>query len=186
MFRLEGEKSYLVPFEDKHINDDNYMNWLRDYEVVKSINRLDYICPIDFDSVKEYCTNVIKSQNDIFLAIYFKEEDRFIGTIRINNINWYTRVADIGILIGDKNYWGKGIAKDSIFAVSKYLLETLGIRKLTAGLMDINPAMQKVFEKLGFKVEGIMRKTDRFEGKYIDHIYMGCFQEEFNINFNKK
>jgi RimJ/RimL family protein N-acetyltransferase len=186
MFKLQGEISYLIPFDEKHLNDVNYLIWLRDYEVIKFINRLDYICPVDFDSVKEYCNTVIKSKNDIFLAIYYKKKDKFIGTIRVNNINWHTRIADIGILIGDKDYWGKGVAKDSIYSISKYLFEILGIRKLTAGLMDINPAMQKVFEKLGFQEEGVMRKADRFEGEYIDHIYMGCFKEEFNINYLNK
>lgn len=185
MFRLDGQKSYLIPFEEEHIEDKNYKNWLRDYDVVKSINRLDYICPASAESIRNYCKAVIESDKDIFLAIYVKADNKFIGTIRVNNINWYTRVADIGILIGDKSYWGKGIATDSIHTVSKYLLNTLGIRKLTAGLMDINKSMQRVFEKLGFQVEGVFRKQDRFEGNYIDHIYMGCFKEEFNFDIKK-
>ena len=53
------------------------------------------------------------------------------------------------------------------------------IRKLTSGLMSINIAMYKVFLKLGFKEEGKFRKVDLFEGKYTDHIYMGCFRNEF-------
>lgn len=185
MFTLEGKISYLVPFEEKHLNDKNYLKWLRDYEVIKSINRLDYVCPVSFEAVKEYCERVIKSKNDIFLAICLKENNKFIGTIKVNNINWYTRIADIGILIGEKKYWGKGVATDSVYAVSKYLFEILGMRKLTAGLMQINLAMQRVFEKLGFQVEGKLRKTDWFEGKYIDHIYMGCFRDEFNFDYVK-
>ncbi len=179
MFRLKGKKSYLLPFEEKHIEDPDYLNWLRDYDVIKTINRLDYVTPVNINDVREYCNNVMKSKNDIFLAIYSSDENKFIGTIRVNNINWYTRIADIGILIGCKDYWGKGIATDSIGAVAKYLFDILGMRKLTAGLMDVNKSMQRVFEKLGFKVEGVMRKTDRFEGEYIDHIYMGCFKDEF-------
>lgn len=185
MFKLEGKISYLVPFEERHLNDENYLKWLRDYEVIKSINRLDYIYPVSFDAVKEYYEKVTKSKNDIFLAIYFKENNKFIGTIRVNNINWYTRVADIGILIGDRKYWGRGVATDSIYAVSKYLFQILGMRKLSAGLMDIKSAMQRVFKKLGFQVEGRFRKTDWFEGKYVDHIYMGCFREEFNFDYMK-
>ena len=185
MFKLEGKISYLVPFEEKHLNDKQYFNWLRDYEVIKTINRLDYICPINFEAVKEYCEKVIRSNNDIFLAIYYKDNNKFIGTIRVNNLNWYTRIADIGILMGDKKYWGKGIAKEAIFSVLNYLFEILGMRKLTAGLMDINPAMEKVFEKLGFKLEGRMRKSDRYEGKYIDHLLMSCFKDEFNWEYLK-
>lgn len=186
MFKLEGKISYTVPFDTQHLNNEKYFNWLQDYEVIKSINRLDYVVPVRFASVKEYCEKVMNSNADIFFAIYYKKDNEFIGTLRVNSINWYTRSADIGILIGNKKYWGRGVATDSIFVVSKYLFDILGLRKLTAGLMDINPAMQKVFEKIGFQVEGRLRQKDYFEGNYVDHILMGCFKDEFNINFYQR
>lgn len=186
MFKLEGNVSYLIPFGEKHLNNKCYFKWLRDYDVVKTINRLDYICPISFDEVKEYCEKVIRSKNDIFFAINFRENHKFIGTLRVNRIDWYTRTADIGILIGEKDYWRKGVATDSIFTVSIYLFKILGMRKLVANYMEINPGMGRVFNKLGFKVEGRFRKTDSFEGEYKDHIYMGCFEDEFNWEYKKK
>lgn len=184
MLRLEGKISYLVPFVEAHMNSEDYFNWLQDYEVMKTINRLDYLRPVSFAEVKGYCETVMQSQNDIFLAMYERKDDLFIGTIRIK-IDWYTRTADVGILIGNRNYWGKGIATDSIFAVSTYLLNKLGMRKLTAGFMEINGAMRRVFEQLGFRVEGVFRKTERFEGQYVDHIYMGCFKDEFQFDLFK-
>ncbi len=71
MFRLEGGISYLVPFDERHLNSEEYFAWLRDYEVMKTINRLDYLRPVSFAEVKEYCEAVMRSRNDIFLAIYF-------------------------------------------------------------------------------------------------------------------
>ncbi|KJJ84937.1 N-acetyltransferase GCN5 [Candidatus Omnitrophus magneticus] len=179
MFKLEGKKSFLVSFDEKHLNDPNYFGWLRDYEVIKTINRIDYIKPVSFDAVKEYCQNVMNSQTDIFLAVYDKNSDTFIGTARVSKIDLHARTADIGILIGDKKFWGKGIATDAIRAVCLYLFNIFGMRKLTSGVMAINPGMIKVFEKLGFQKEGVFRKQDRFEGAYYDHIYFGCFKEEF-------
>jgi RimJ/RimL family protein N-acetyltransferase len=179
VFKLEGKVSYLVPFDEQHMNSEEYLNWLRDYDVVKTINRLDYLRPVSFAEVRNYCETLIESENDIFLAIYEKKDDLFIGTIRAGHIDWHTRVADIGILIGNKSYWGKGIATDSIHTLGNYLFDKLGLRKLTAGLMGVNPAMLKVFEKLGFQQEGVFRKQDLFEGEYVDHIYLGCFRNEF-------
>ncbi len=179
MFRLEGKKCYLVPFEESHLRSEDYFRWLRDYEVVKTINRLEYVRPVSFAEVKEYCEKVMRSPSDVFLAIHSREEDRFIGTIRSSRIDRVNRTADVGILIGDREYWGRGIATDAIAALSTYLFERLGMRKLTAGLMRVNPAMLRVFEKLGFRQEGVFRKQDFFEGDYVDHIYLGCFREEF-------
>ena len=179
MFRLEGHRSFLVPFEERHLRDEEYFGWVRDYEVIKTINRLEYVRPVSFAEVKEYCEGVMRSKSDVFLALYSKGEERFIGTIRASRIDWVNRTADVGILIGDRAYWGRGIATDALGTLCRYLFERLGLRKLTAGLMRINPAMLKVFEKLGFQEEGVFRRQDWFEGDYVDHVYLGCFREEF-------
>lgn len=187
MVKLEGRISYLVPFGERHLYDENYLKWLRDYDVIKTINRLDYvITPVKFEEVKQYYEAVTNSKVDIFWALYYKQEDSFIGTVRISKIDRHAGTADVGILIGDKTKWGKGIATDALYTVCKYLFEELETRKLTAGTMAINPAMIRVFEKLGFKQEGVFRKQDRFEDSYCDHIYLGCFRDEFKFNAVKE
>jgi RimJ/RimL family protein N-acetyltransferase len=180
MFRLEGRKCYLVPFEDSHLRSEDYFRWLRDYEVVKTINRLEYVRPVSFAEVEEYCRRVMQSPSDVFLALHEREEERFIGTVRASRIDRVSRTADVGILIGERAFWGRGIATDAIATLGRYLFERLGLRKLTAGLMRVNPGMQRVFEKLGFREEGVFRKQDFFEGDYVDHIYLGCFRDEFS------
>lgn len=179
--KLEGNISYLVPFDDSHLNSKEYMSWLRDYDVMKTINRLDYLRPVSFYEVREYCEGVMRSKNDIFMAIYHKDGNEFIGTLRVK-IGWETRTADVGIMIGEKDYWGKGIGTDAVSTICGYLFERLAFRRLTAGLMGVNLAMLRVFERVGFQREGVFRMQDYYEGKYVDHIYLGCFREEYKPN----
>lgn len=186
MFKMEGRNCYLVVFNEMHMNDERYYKWLCDYDVMKTINRIEYIMPIRFEEVKKYCESVINSKTDIFLALYDKNDGSFTGTLRISKIDWHIRTADVGILIGDKSKWGKGIATDAIHTVCGYLFNILGMRKLTSGCMAINVGMIKVFKKLGFQQEGVFRGQDRFEGSYCDHIYFGCFKDEFLFNPYKK
>jgi RimJ/RimL family protein N-acetyltransferase len=186
MFRLDGKNVFLVSFEEEHLSDDRYFRWLCDYDVVKSLNRLEYIMPIKYEDVVQYCNAVWASHKDVFLALYAKEKEEFIGTVKIGNINWYSRTADVGIMIGEKKYWGKGAGTDAVWCVCKYLFEVLGLRKLTGGAMAVNEAMIKIFQNLGFKIEGRMRDQDRYEGTYCDHVYLGCFHREFVLDFYKE
>lgn len=178
---LTGKLSYLRTFDDVHLNDPSYMQWVRDYNVIKTLNKIDYLRPVSFEEVKRYCNNIAQSTTDMFFAVYESKANNFIGTLRVSKINWHNRVADIGIMIGSKGHWGKGIASDSIQIICRYLFDQCGLRKLTAGFMAVNPAMGKAFSKVGFKIEGALREQDYFEGKYVDHIYMGCFSNEFSI-----
>lgn len=176
---LQDEKVVLVPFEEKFIRDENYLRWLRDYQVMKTINRLDYLRPVSDAEVEEYCRSVMTSKNEVFLAVLAADTRAFIGTVRAHQINWFSRVTDVGILIGDRSYWGKGIGTNALALFCDYLFNRLSMRRLTCGMMANNQGMVRVFEKLGFQREGLLRGQNLFENSYVDHILMGCMREEF-------
>lgn len=183
MFKIEGEKVYLVPFEEEHLNDPKYFSWLGDYEVMKHIYRFDYLMPKKFEEVRSYVENVWKNKYCVFLAMISKENDEFVGSVKINygtDEGFMTQVADIGIMIGEKDEWGKGFATDAIRATAHYCFKNLSMRKVTAGVMENNKGMIKVFTKLGFKIEANLRKKLLFEGEYFDHVLFGLFKNEFN------
>ena len=177
--RLEGERTCLVSFSEAHRDDPAYLNWLRDPDVVRTLYLPDYLAgPVPYKDVKTYCDRMIRSETDLFLALIDKTDDRFVGTLKAGHTNWYAGVSDIGIMVGDKDTWGKGFAQDAIFTLCHYLFQTVGLRKLTSGAMSINPAMIKVFEKLGFQREALLRAQDRTEDGYCDHVHFGCFPDE--------
>ena len=176
---LEGERTRLELFSEIHRDDPAYLNWLRDPDVVRTLYLPDYLAgPVPYEEVKTYCNRMINSETDLFLALTDKTDDRFVGTWKAGHTNWYAGISDIGIMVGDKGTWGKSLAQDSIFTLCRYLFQTVGLRKLTSGAMAINPAMIKVFEKLGFRREALMRAQDRIEDGYCDHVHFGCFPDE--------
>lgn len=186
MFLLSGKMTSLVPFSKEHIENPDYFGWLTDYEVVKTINRLDYMMPVSKEAVRDYCQAVLASNSDIFFAIKLSAEDRFVGTLRVAHINWRAQTADVGILVGDRSVWGQGVATDAIRVAGTYLFQNLGLRKLTAGLMAVNEPMRRVFLGLGFHEEGRLRMQDRYEDTYCDHIYLGCFKDEFRFETEQR
>lgn len=159
-----------------------YLCWLRDRGVVRTLNLPAYMtAPVSQNTVEDYCQRLMTSERDLFLALNDAPTERFIGTIKAGNIDFYHGTADIGIMIGEKAYWGRGLASDAIGALAQHLFTLLGLRRLTAGAMAINPAMIAVFEKLGFKREGVLRAQDRYDGGVCDHILLGCFQDELRV-----
>lgn len=182
MLCLQGRQVRLQSFTAAHTEDPVYHGWLTDYEVVKTINRPDYLKPVPMDEVRRYCAAVMASPTDIFLAIHLASDGRFVGTLRVSGLNQHAGTADIGILVGDRKVWGTGVATDAIRTIGAYLFNSIGMRKLTAGVMAVNPPMLKVFNRLGFHEEGVRRLQDRYEDGYCDHIYLGCFKDEFRFD----
>ncbi len=176
---LVGDHVTLVEFSTLHMMDPAYRDWLRDPDVVRTLNLPRYLmCPVTDAEIDSYCEQIIASPNDLFLAIHY--EDLFAGTIKAGRIDSYAGHADIGIMIGRKELWGRGLATDAIATLCTHLFNDVGLRRLTAGSMATNPGMVRVFEKLGFRREGVFRQQDRIsDTEYCDHIHLGCLRDEF-------
>ena len=111
--------------------------------------------------------------DEIFLAICLKKDDMHIGNIKLGPINWVHRFADISLLIGDKNYWGKGIATEAIRLISNFAFKVINLRKVKAGCYASNIGSAKAFEKAGFKREGLIAGLWIIDSKPIDEILLG-------------
>ncbi|MBE90541.1 MAG: hypothetical protein CMM76_14015 [Rhodospirillaceae bacterium] len=178
--RLAGKLATLVPFTETHGRRAAYASWLRNPDIVKTLNLPTYLeSPISEDGVRDYYRTMIASHTDFFFAILLNKNDRFIGTAKAGHIDFFARHADIGVMIGEKSLWGMGIATDSLRALANFMFDEIDLRRLSAGVMANNPSMVRVFEKLGFRKEGCFREQDRLGDLYIDHIHLGCLKTEF-------
>ena len=176
---LEGTMIRLIPFDLRHRDDPAYLKWLHDYDVIKTLHLPHYVStPVSYAEVASYCDQLAESDTDLMLAMHRRADDAFIGTLKAGHIDWYSRIADIGVMIGDKNYWGRGLAKDAIYTLGKFLFAEITIRKIVCGSMAINATMIATFKQLGFQQEACFRDQDRFEGGFCDHIHLGCFASE--------
>jgi len=175
---IQGKKVRLEEFTDKHLFDPKYYAWMQDREVVETIGRPEYLAPFPFCILEDYVINVKSSDNAYFFALYLKDNNQFIGTVKLGSIDWKSRTADVGILIGEKTCWGKGIAKDAVFTASDYAFRSLGIRKVTGGCIATNTAMHRCFERLGFTREAVLRKKVPFRDDFVDHYLYGVFPDE--------
>ena len=184
MLQLEGKKIILREFTRTNLNDIKYFSWLRDLAVITELYHLEYLLPLDFTEVEKYVQTLWGSKNDCFFAVYYKENDEFIGTQRIGHINWRTGLADMGIMIGDQSYWGRGLSKDILQTAMSYAFKNLSLRKLTGGTSSLNIPMQRCFERLGYTKEGLLRSQLLINGNYVDHVLYGMLKSEFENNIN--
>ena len=177
---IMGSAVSIKSFNYEKIYSEEYLRWLRDPEVLVTLNLTSYLeKPIDVGEVEQYCHALIESESNIFCAVHERHTDLFVGTCKIGGINEFSGIADIGIMIGEKRFWGKGIGSETVSLLSNYAFNELNLRKLTGGAMSSNKPMLNIFARLGFVEEGVRRKQDRFGSTFVDHVLFGCFRDEF-------
>lgn len=166
---LYGDKIYLKILSVEDVSDA-YVSWMNDYEIVKYTESRFY--PQTKEAVKQFVIRMGNENNTLF-GIFTKNNKAHIGNIKLGSINWIHRYADIGIIIGDKEYWGQGIATEAIGLVVEYAFKQLNLHKLIAAAYQYNTGTVKAFKKNGFVEEYIEKEKYFFEGNYIDCIFMG-------------
>jgi ribosomal-protein-alanine N-acetyltransferase len=179
MLELTGQRVLLREFTKDHLHDPIYFSWLRDLEVVIPIYRTEYLLPLHFDQVVAYVESLWKSGKDCLFAVHDRATGAFVGTQRIGHIDWRSGVGDIGVLIGERQAWGRGVATEAVSIACNYAFQTLGLRRLTGGTPASNEAMCRCFKRLGFEEEGRLREQLLMRGKYEDHLLFGLLKDQF-------
>ena len=147
----------------------DWINWLNDHEVTKySCQRL---FKHSFKTQNNYVKKKINEKKTIFFHIFFKKKK--IGIIVLTKIDKFHQNCEINYLIGDKLYWGRGIATHIIKLTSKYAFNYLKMKKIYTCIYSNNIASKKALIKNNFKIEGSLKSFYKFGSNRIDKIYLG-------------
>jgi [ribosomal protein S5]-alanine N-acetyltransferase len=172
MLVIEGAKVRLQPFGEQD-NTDAYLRWLNDPQVVRFSNQR--FRRHDRVSSLRYLQSFPGTDN-LFLSIRRKDTDQAIGTLTVYLAKPHA-TADVGIMIGDRAVWGQGYGQDAWSAVVQWLLQSGGIRKLTAGTLACNVSMLKLMERSGMHLEAVRKQQEIVDGKAEDVLYFARFAE---------
>jgi RimJ/RimL family protein N-acetyltransferase len=172
---LEGSQIYLRAITMNDVTD-NYLSWLNDEETTRGL--ASGVFPSNIEELRRFVETAISNRNVVMLAICDSKSNEHIGNIKLDNFDWVGRTCELGLLIGNKQYWGKGIGYEACKLTLEYAFTDLNIRKVSLAVYENNPAAIRLYDKLGFKKEGQLRSHIFEGGKYFDKLYMGIFREE--------
>lgn len=134
------------------VNDDltNYLYWMQTPSNNPFI--LSAALSYDLNQLKNFI-NTCNDQSDVKLfGIFTNKDSMHIGNIKFDEINLLNKSATFGILIGDKNFRGKGFAKEAIIASVLWLKDNYGIETIKLGVDNKNISAVNLYLKLGFKI----------------------------------
>jgi len=171
---IRGRRIYLRKISLKDINKD-YISWMNDAQVVRFLESRFQKWSIK--KIKAYVKEVKNKPDYLFLAIVLNNGKKHIGNIKIGPINLNHNFADMGLIIGEKSYWGQGFATEAIKLITDYAFNELSLHKITAGVYSNNIGSIKAFKKAGFVVEAVRKKHYLYKDKYVDAVLLSNTQK---------
>ena len=172
----EGLLVLLRPLERADLNQ-RYLSWLNDPEVTRYTEA--GMFPSTVEDLENYYRGVTGSKSDVILAVVDKESGRHIGNVKLGPIHWVHRSATFGILIGEKECWGKGVGLEATRLMVEYGLQRLNLHRVDLGVFAEHEAAVRCYKKAGFRVEGRMREDLFQDGQYKDRLWMGLLRAEY-------
>lgn len=145
--RLDGGKIYLRELTVKDATEE-YAGWLNDPEVNKYLETKS----TTVGELQKYIAQKLTSDKVVFLGIFDEKTNKHIGNIKLEPLDIAGGTAVLGILIGDKNYWGRGIAKEAIGLLCNWAFKNLGLKNITLGVYSAHKGAIKTYERAGFRI----------------------------------
>ena len=84
------------------------------------------------------------------------------------------------IVVGEKN---RGVGRKSLQALLKYLFEKKEIHRVWLDYYEFNEVGAYLYESMGFKKDGVLRESLKFEEKYYDVVVLSMLKKEYFDNF---
>jgi RimJ/RimL family protein N-acetyltransferase len=101
-----------------------------------------------------------------------------VGFSGLRSIDWQSRVAVSGSVIGRKDLWNKGIGGDAMRIRNRYAFEVLGLRLLIATVIADNSASLAMLAKAGYKEVGRVPERYWKRGAYRDQIILALHRDD--------
>lgn len=127
---------------------------------------------------KKWIEDTIFHSADIKLAVCLTDNNLHIGNVYLTDINYVNRTAESHILIGNKDYWGQGYAREALLQILHYGFEERGLNRVYAHINADNAASLRMHEKCGYTREGILRQAVFKNGRFKDVVVMSILKEE--------
>lgn len=107
-------------------------------------------------------------------AGYFMIETEMgtVGRIDFEQLDQRHGSAEIALYIGEIAARRRGFARDAIRTLTAYLFEQRGLHRLELSVIETNLAARRLYERLGFQVEGTLRDHLFLDDAYHDEILM--------------
>lgn len=133
------------------------------------------------EQIVAWCERVATEADRVDYAIIANESGAYVGEVVLNEIDEDNRSANFRIALAAEAQFGKGYGSEASHLLLHYGFEKLGLHRTSLEVYRFNPRAIHVYEKLGFKHEGVRRDALRWEGEYIDALQMSILEHEFTL-----
>ncbi|RED58120.1 GNAT family N-acetyltransferase [Cohnella lupini] len=173
--RIEGDGIVLRYARESDL--ESYLAFLRDPEMSRLTGSQ---AEFTTEQITAWIRKISVPNDDrADFVIALADTDEVIGEVVLNEVDSDNRSANIRIAIQGNSHRGKGYGTQAMIHMLRHGFETLRLHRIHLGVYAFNPRAIHVYEKLGFRREGVERDALYQNGEFHDMIMMAMLEEEY-------
>jgi len=108
-----------------------------------------------------------------------KQSDQPVGQTAFFRIDYISRAAVFYLAILDPNCWSQGLGTETTQMMMQYAFNTLNLNRIQLHVCQETTAAIKIYQRVGFKKEGVLRQAMYRNGRYYDFWVMGLLRSDW-------
>lgn len=172
---LEGRLVRLRALE--RADAERAHRWMNDGQVRQFLHGMRY--PVSMEEELRWLEGAMSSSFGRVVLAVETREGAHIGNVELRGVSAEDRRAELGIVIGEKDHWGKGYGTDAVVTLLRFAFEVMNLHRVWLTTGEDNPRAIVCYRRCGFREEGRLRQDRYLGGRYWDTIVMGVLREEF-------
>ena len=155
-----------------------FVGWMNDWRTSRTLGTR---APFSLPMEEVWFEHMLADQGKggYFFVACLLEDDRPFGTIGLFDLDLPNGSAGLGISIGAPEDRGRGLGTDMLRALLAFGFGMLRLERIWLDVYDMNPGARRVYERVGFVLEGTLRRAVFREGQYRDVHRMAILADEW-------
>lgn len=170
---LSDDLIYLRKLEATDL--DRTWAWINDPGVYLKIGSQ---VPVSRSAQLKWFAGVDQSADKIILAICRKGGDVHVGNVSLDSIDNRHRTARLSIFIGDAAHRGQSTGSRAIRLLAGHAFNFLNLNKVWCKATAGDERVERFYESLGFRIEGVLRQHEFIDGRYVDKTIFGLIRAD--------
>ena len=158
-----------------------FVAWFNDWRTSRTLAKL---APMSIAQEERWFEHMLADQgkSGYFFVACLLDDDRPIGTVGLFDLDLVNGSAGLGISIGAEADRGRGHGTDMLRALLAFAFGQLRLERIWLDVYDMNPGARRVYERVGFVLEGTLKRAVFREGRFLDVLRMAILVDEWRAS----
>lgn len=170
---IVSDRLLLLPLESS--DAEVVLEWVNNEEIVRNFQF--FTGAISIEEEVRYIEDMEDSSTDLLLGII--EAGELIGTCGLHEIDFKNDTARLGVIIGKKEHWNKGYAREAICVLLDFAFSAAGLHKIYLNVFVTNQKSIRLYAEIGFQTEATLKGEYKIRGEYVDMFRMSVLKNEW-------